>query len=81
MLLSNSENINFLFKNLALTIITSMMLALSPLILDIFIIVDLVSFKNLNRMSNSVAPEETVITSHLIWFYTVCENICFGLQG
>ena len=32
-------------------------------------------------MANSIDPDETAGSSHLIWIYTVCKVICFGQQG
>ena len=34
-----------------------------------------------NRMENSVDPDETARWSRLIWIYTVCIDICVGLQS
>ena len=40
-----------------------------------------ISIKIKNRIANSVDPDEMAHYEPLIWIYTVCISICFGLQG
>ena len=40
------------------------------------------SVKIKNRKANSVDSNRVdLVTSHLIWIYSVCKGVCFGLKG
>ena len=36
--------------------------------------------KNKKQIENSEEADDIVIISHLIWIFSVCKVICFGLQ-